>query len=206
MELEKGFCIWFTGVPAAGKSTVATAVEKRLRARGVKLENLDADEVRKNLSPDLKFSKEDRDMNTKRLAYMASLLCRNGASALIAAVASYREFRDRARRMIPHFVEVWVDCPTEECRRRDPKGLYAKGDRGEVNDIAGVHQPYEAPLNPEVHLKTDQCTVDEAADMVIRRLEELGYLPKADAEGGDEVYSAEEEEKIKERLKSLGYL
>jgi len=120
MELELGFCIWFTGVPASGKSTVAQAVEQRLRARGVKVENLDADEVRKNLSPDLRFSKEDRDMNTKRLAYMASLLCRNGASALIAAVASYREFRDRARRMIERFVEEWEDCPLEECRRRDP--------------------------------------------------------------------------------------
>jgi len=203
MVLEKGFCIWFTGVPASGKSTIAGAVEKRLRARGVKLENLDADEVRKNLSPDLKFSKEDRDMNTKRLAYMSMLLCRNGVSALVAAVASYREFRDRARRMIDNFVEVFVDCPTEVCRQRDPKGLYARGDRGEVNDIAGVHQPYEEPLDPEVHLKTDQMTVDEAADTVIRRLEELGYLPREDAE---EVYSPEEEEKIKARLKSLGYL
>jgi len=203
MELEKGFCIWFTGVPASGKSTVAAAVERRLRERGLKVENLDADEVRRNLSPDLKYSKEDRDMNTKRLAYLASLLCRNGVSALIAAVASYREFRDRARRLIDHFAEVWVDCSLEECRRRDPKGLYARGDRGEVDDIAGVHQPYEAPLNPEVHLKTDQMSVDEAADLVIRRLEELRYLPRDE---DDEVYSPEEEEKIKRRLKALGYL
>jgi len=199
--MEKGFTVWFTGVPAAGKSTIAKEVEKILRSRGLKVENLDADEVRQNLSPDLKWSKADRDLNTKRLTFMAKLLSRNGVAVLIAAAASYREFRDRARRELDNFVEVWVKCSLEECKRRDPKGLYARGERGEVNDIEGWHQPYEEPLNPELVLETEKYSVDECVAQVIAKLEELGYLPSA-----DEVYSAEEEAKVEERLRGLGYI
>jgi len=199
--MEKGFTVWFTGVPAAGKSTIAKEVEKILRSRGLKVENLDADEVRQNLSPDLKWSKADRDLNTKRLTFMAKLLSRNGVAVLIAAAASYREFRDRARRELDNFVEVWVKCSLEECKRRDPKGLYARGERGEVNDIEGWHQPYEEPLNPELVLETEKYSVDECVAQVIAKLEELGYLPSA-----DEAYSAEEEAKVEERLRGLGYI
>jgi len=199
--MEKGFTVWFTGVPAAGKSTIAKEVEKILRSRGLKVENLDADEVRQNLSPDLKWSKADRDLNTKRLTFMAKLLSRNGVAVLIAAAASYREFRDRARRELDNFVEVWVKCSLEECKRRDPKGLYARGERGEVNDIEGWHQPYEEPLNPELLLETEKYSVDECVAQVIAKLEELGYLPSA-----DEAYSAEEEAKVEERLRGLGYI
>jgi len=202
--MEQGFVVWFTGVAASGKSTVAREVENRLRARGLKVENLDADEVRKNLSPDLGYSLEARDINTKRLAYMGQLLSRNGVAVLIAAVSSLRSYRDRARSWISNFVEVWTKCPQEVCRQRDPKGLYLRADRGEINDIAGVHQPYEEPLAAEVVLETDRQSPQQCADQVIAKLEELGCLaPEPEQQ---QVYSPEEEEKIKARLRALGYL
>lgn len=199
--MQTGFAIWFTGVPSSGKSTIASEVERILRGRGLKVENLDADDVRQNLSPDLKWSKADRDLNTKRLTFIAKLLSRNDVAVMIAAAASYREFRDRARREIDHFVEVWVKCSLEECKRRDPKGLYARGERGEVNDIEGWHQPYEEPLNPEAALDTEQLSVEEAAAQVIAKLEDLGYLSPEES-----VYSEEDEAKVEERLKGLGYI
>jgi len=208
---EKGVVIWFTGIPGSGKSTIAGAVEQRLRARGLDVENLDADEVRANLSPNLGFTPEARDENTKRLAWLASLLSKYGVNVLIAAVAPLRYHRDRARMWCEKFVEVFVDCPLEVCQERDPKGLYARAARGEVNDIAGMHMPYEAPANPEVHLRTHEMSIDECADAVMAKLEELGYLPgqaegAAGAEQGEGPYSADEEKKVEDRLRGLGYL
>jgi len=206
--MGKGFVAWFTGVPASGKSTIAALVEQKLRARGLNVENLDSDEVRRNISPNLGYTMEARDENTKRLAFLGKLLSRNGVAVLITAVSSLRKFRDRARAQVENFVEVYVTCPLEECRKRDPKGLYLRGDRGEVQDIAGVHQPYEQPLNAEVVLETDRCTADQCAEKVIGFLETIGYIsqcatPKASV---GEPYSAEEEEKIKKRLRDLGYI
>lgn len=175
--MEKGVVIWFTGVPAAGKSTIATAVQQRLEALDLPVENLDADEVRKNLSPNLGYDEAARDENTKRLAWFAMKMSAYGANVMIAAVAPRQAYRDRAREWCEKFVEVFVDAPLEVCQQRDPKGLYARASRGEVNDIAGMHQPYEAPVNPELHINTTECTVDEAADMVMAKLVELGYLP-----------------------------
>ncbi len=175
--MDKGVVIWFTGVPAAGKSTIAQGVAARLEAMGLPVENLDADEVRKNLSPNLGYDEAARDENTKRLAWFASKLSKYGANVMIAAVAPRQAYRDRAREWCEKFVEVFVDAPLEVCQQRDPKGLYARAARGEINDIAGMHQPYEAPGNPELHIKTNECTVDEAADMVMAKLVELGYLP-----------------------------
>lgn len=209
MSVEAPGCVmWFTGVPAAGKSTVAKAVEEKLLARGLKVENLDADEWRARMSPDLKYGPQDMDLNTKRLAYVGKLMSKHGVTVIIAAVAPMREYRDRARDWIDNFVEVFVDCTTEECKKRDPKGLYAKGDKGIVNDIPGIHVPYEAPENAEVHLHTDKFSIDDSADQVMTRLEELGYIPVQYGvmDDDDEVYSEEEEEKIKERLRGLGYL
>lgn len=200
---QQGCAVWFTGMAASGKSTIATAVEEILRARGLRVENLDADEVRQNISPDLKWSKADRDMNTKRLAFLGQLLSRNGVVALITAVSSLREFRDRARRMIPRFVEVWARCPVEILKQRDPKGLYARAARGEVNDIAGIHQPWEEPLAAEVVLDTDRASIEECAKAVVAKLEELCYIPACAEEP---AYSEEEEERVKARLQALGYL
>lgn len=193
------FFLWFTGVPASGKSTIAAAVEEMLRQRGIPVENLDADEIRANLSPDLGYTERDRDINTKRLAFLGSLLEKHDVSAIVAAVSSLQRFRDRARELSRNFVEVYVQCPVEVCMERDPKGLYAKAKRGEVNDIAGLHQLYEVPVAPEVICESDKETVEESALRVIVKLEELGLLPP-------ENYTFEDEEKIKERLRSLGYL
>lgn len=193
------FVLWFTGIAASGKSTIAREVEKILGERGIPVENLDADEIRKNLSPDLGYTEKDRDMNTKRLAFLAALLEKHGVSALVAAVSSLQRFRDRARGMSRNFLEIYVKCPVEVCMERDPKGLYAKAKRGEVNDIAGLHQPYEVPVHPEVICETDKETVEESARRVILKLEEMGLLPP-------ESYTFEDEEKIKVRLKNLGYL
>ncbi len=201
MGVEKGTLIWFTGIPASGKSTIAGEVEKELRRRGIKVENLDADEIRANLSPDLGYTAEARDINTKRLAFMGKMMARNGVSTIVAAVSSLRRFRDRARDWVDQFVEVWVKCPVDECQVRDPKGLYARAARGEVSDIAGLHQPYEEPLKPELILETKDLTVEECARKVIEKLEELKYIP---VQGG--AYSEEDEEKIMERLKGLGYV
>ena len=193
------FFLWFTGIPASGKSTIAKEVERMLQERGIPIENLDADEIRANLSPDLGYTAKDRDINTKRLAFLGSLLEKHGVSAIVAAVSSLERFRERAREMSRNFVEVYVQCPVDVCMERDPKGLYARARKGEVNDIAGLHQPYEAPVDPEVICESDKETVEESAAKVILRLEEMGLLPPLN-------YTFEDEEKIKERLRSLGYL
>lgn len=203
MEMEKGFCIWFTGIAGSGKSTIGKQVVKILRERGIKIEDFDADEVRSHISPNLGYSLEARDENTKRLAFFASILTRNGISAYVAAESSLRKFRDRARGMIPHFVEIYVKCPVEECRKRDPKGLYKKADEGKIKDLAGVHQPYEEPLNAELTLDTVKMGVDECVMAVIRKLEELKYIPAVDEKTG---YSSEEEAKVRKRLENLGYM
>ena len=206
--MEKGFVVWYTGVAASGKSSIGKEVVRRLRERGVQIEDFDADEVRANISPNLGFTLEARDENTKRLAFFGSILARNGVAASIAAVSSLRRFRDRARSMIDQFVEVFVSCPLEECKRRDPKGLYKKGEEGKINDIAGWHQPYEEPLHAEVVLDTATLSIEASADTVMATLEALGYIPKTgDATEATETgYSPEEDAKIKKRLTDLGYL
>jgi adenylylsulfate kinase len=196
---EHGAVIWFTGVAASGKSTIATLVEQQLRDLGLEVENLDADEVRQNLSPNLGFTPEARDENTKRLAWMCKTLSKHGVFVLVAAESPMRSHRDRARSWTQKFVETWVTCPLEVCKDRDPKGLYARGDRGEVNDIAGWHMPYEEPLNPEVICRTDQSSVEDCARLVMSKLLELGYLQVGD-------YSESEQAAVEARLRDLGYL
>ncbi len=201
--MAQGAVIWFTGVPASGKSTIAGKVQERLQARGLPVENLDADEVRQNLSPNLGYTAEARDENTKRLAWMGMLLSKYGANVLVAAVSPLRYHRDRAREYCPRFVEVSVVASLETCKQRDPKGLYARGERGEINDIAGWHMPYEESENGEVVINTEQISPDEAADLVMAKLEELGYLASSDRE---QPYSADEEQQVAERLEGLGYM
>lgn len=173
---EQGTVIWFTGTPASGKSTIATIVENRLKEMGEPVENLDADEVRSNLSPNLGYTEEARDENTKRLAWMGQLLTKYGCNVVVAAVSPLREYRQRAREWAPKFVEIHVDCTLEECKNRDPKGLYARAEKGEIDDIAGWHMPYEEPQEPEVYVQTTECSAPEAANRVMEKLEELGYL------------------------------
>ncbi|MGQ9603653.1 MAG: adenylyl-sulfate kinase [bacterium] len=202
--MEKGALIWFTGIPASGKSTIGRALCEELRKKGFKVENLDADEIRANISPDLGYTPEARDLNTKRLAFLGKLLCRNGVFAVVAAVSPLRFHRDRARSMVDYFVEVFVKASVETCKKRDPKGLYKRAERGEVKDIAGIHMPYEEPLKPEVICNTEAEDVDTCVRKIIATMETLGYLPKAAGEAP--TVGAEEEEKIKQRLRGLGYI
>jgi adenylylsulfate kinase len=175
--VERGFTLWFTGLSGAGKTTIANAVEPLLRERGLKVEVLDGDVVRTNLSKGLGFSKEDRDTNILRIGFVAHLLSRNGVAAITAAISPYRDIRDQVRQQIGDFVEVYVKCPLDELVKRDVKGLYAKAIRGEIANFTGVSDPYEEPLAPEVVVETDRETVDESVSKVLAALEERGYLP-----------------------------
>ena len=175
--MANGCVIWITGISSAGKSTIAAGVEEQIREMGLPLENLDADEVRANLSPNLGFSEEALDENTKRIAWMAKMLSKHGVNVLVAAVSPRRRHRDRAREWCPNFVEVQLVCPLEVCRERDPKGLYARADRGEINDIAGLHRPYEEAENAEVVVRKHEVTAEEAAQAVVNKARELGFLP-----------------------------
>lgn len=173
---HQGFTVWFTGLSGAGKSTIAEALVRKLRERNVKVELLDGDVVRTNLSKGLGFSKEDRDINIRRIAFVCHLLSRNNVCAIGAAISPYRAIRDEARAMIGNFVEVFADTPIEVCEQRDVKGLYAKARAGELKQFTGVDDPYEPPLNPEVVCRTVEETPEESADKIIRKLDELGYL------------------------------
>jgi adenylyl-sulfate kinase len=172
--MNRGLTIWFTGLSGAGKSTLATMLACELEELDCRVELLDGDEVRKNLSSGLGFSKADRDANIRRIAYVAKLLSRNGVVAITAAISPYREVRDEARSEIHNFVEVFVDCPIEVCERRDVKGLYARARRGEIAQFTGASDPYEPPLNPEVTVYTHLETPEESVDRILAVLDDLG--------------------------------
>jgi len=172
----RGFTLWLTGLSGAGKSTLATAVGHELRRRGVRVEVLDGDEVRQNLSKGLGFTREDRDTNIRRIGYVAKLLTRNGVVVITAAISPYRAVRDEVRREIGAFVEVYVKASLDECVRRDTKGLYRRALAGEIPQFTGVSDPYEEPLRPELAIDTEREVVGESAARVIDRLVELGYL------------------------------
>jgi len=200
--MRKGFTIWFTGLSGSGKSTLAQMVEETLLERGLNVEVLDGDVVRTNLSKGLGFSKEARDINIRRIGFVCNLLTRNGVAAIAAAISPYKAIRDENRALIGRFVEVYCEAPMDTLVERDVKGLYKKALAGEIKGFTGVDDPYEAPVNPEVVVNTAAESVVESHDKIIRTLELMGYIP-AD-ENAD--YSADEEEKIKKRLKDLGYL
>src|SRR5690348_7976827 len=172
----RGFTLWLTGLSGAGKSTLATAVAHELRRRGVRVETLDGDEVRQNLSKGLGFSREDRDTNIRRIGYVAKLLTRNGVVVISAAISPYRAVRDEVRREIGAFVEVHVKASLDECVRRDTKGLYARALAGEIAQFTGVSDPYEEPLAPELVVDTEREDVATSSARVIDRLVELGHL------------------------------
>jgi adenylylsulfate kinase len=175
---DTGLTLWFTGLSGAGKSTVAEIVEHKLATRGLKVEVLDGDVVRTNLSKGLGFSKEDRDTNIRRIAFVADLLSRNGVVAITAAISPYREIRDEARgKMGERFVEIYVKASVEECARRDVKGLYEKAFKGEIKEFTGVSDPYEPPSAPEITLDTENETPEESASKVLAYVEERLGVP-----------------------------
>ena len=172
----KGFTLWFTGLSASGKSTLAERVAKSLREAGRRVEGLDGDEGRTHLCRGLGFTKEGRDTNVRRIGYVAHLLVRNGIVAVAAAISPYRDVRDENRALIGEFVEVFVECRLEECRRRDPKGLYARAVAGQIAQFTGVSDPYEPPLMPEVVVRTAQETVEESTVRILDAIRIRGYV------------------------------
>ncbi|MBP6876264.1 MAG: adenylyl-sulfate kinase [Candidatus Eisenbacteria bacterium] len=199
----KGFTLWFTGLSGSGKSTLATAVAEELRKRNLKVEILDGDVVRTNLSKGLGFSKEDRDINIRRIGFVCNLLSRNEVVAIAAAISPYKAIRNENRALIKRFVEVYCECPLEVLAERDVKGLYKKAMAGEIKGFTGVDDPYEAPENPEIRIRSDKETVSESVNKILRTLELMGRIP-ADPMAG--AIPAEEEARIKQRLAELGYL
>jgi adenylyl-sulfate kinase len=183
---DRGFTIWFTGLSGAGKSTLSDVLKKRLNAYGRNVEILDGDVVRTHLSKGLGFSREDRDTNIKRIAFVCSLLTRNGVVCISAAIAPYREAREWARKEIGNFVEIYVKCSIEVCRQRDVKGLYKLVDEGKIRNFTGIDDPYEEPGSPELVVETDKETVGESANRILAKLVELGYL-EIEADQTDET-------------------
>ncbi|MEM1279867.1 MAG: adenylyl-sulfate kinase [Cyanobacteria bacterium P01_H01_bin.152] len=176
---NRGVTVWLTGLSGAGKSTITDALTQRLLERKCKLEVLDGDIVRTNLTKGLGFSKEDRDINVRRIGFVSHLLTRNGVIVLVSAISPYRAVREEVREMIGDFMEVYVSAPLEVCESRDVKGLYKKARAGEIKQFTGIDDPYEPPANPEVNCETHRESLDESVDKVIAKLEEMGYLPAA---------------------------
>jgi bifunctional enzyme CysN/CysC len=168
---NRGCAIWLTGLSSAGKTTLSRALCQRLSARGLRVEMLDGDEIRRELWPDLGFSKRDRDENIHRLGFLAGMLARNGVVAIVAAISPYRAARQEARRQVASFVEVYVNAPLETCQQRDVKGLYRKVRDGEIRGVTGVDDPYEAPEAPEVECRTDRETVAESLEKIMQYIE-----------------------------------
>ncbi|MFZ9738405.1 MAG: adenylyl-sulfate kinase [Prochlorotrichaceae cyanobacterium] len=173
---QRGVTLWFTGLSGAGKTTISDALEIILRERNCKLERLDGDIVRENLTKGLGFSKEDRDTNIRRIGFVAHLLTRNGVIVLVSAISPYRSIRQEVRETIGDFVEVFVNAPLNVCEDRDVKGLYARARAGEIKNFTGIDDPYEAPLNPEVECRTDLESLEESVGKIVTYLETHGYL------------------------------
>lgn len=203
------FTLWFMGRPASGKSTLAKRVEAELRQRGKQVENLDGDELRENLHPDLGFTREDRALNNRRTAFICRLLNRNGISVVNAMITPFRDAQREARDIVEpdgDFVLVYVKCSLEECARRDPKGLYEQANRGDLENFTGINHPFQEPHNPDIVVNTERQLVEECVDSVVEYLMEDGIL------SGDATMDyrfdidGEEEAEILERLVDLGYL
>ncbi len=182
---RKGFTVWFTGLSGSGKTTLSNLLHHRLQEMGItNVEVLDGDVVRTHLSKGLGFSKQDRDTNIRRIGWVAQLLTKHGIPNLVAAISPYREVREEVRGMVEgaggkgSFIEVFVDCPVDVCERRDTKGLYAKARRGEIKNFTGIDDPYEPPLDPELHLETDSTMPEECVERILDHLAAKGLLPQ----------------------------
>lgn len=179
--MSQAYTLWFTGLSGAGKSTLSELVFAELRRRNLKAELLDGDEVRTHLSKGLTFSKEDRDINIRRIGWICKLLTRNGVWALTAAISPYRDTRDDVRKEIGNFIEIYVECSLERLAQRDVKGLYRKALAGEIKNFTGVSDPYEPPLRPEITVNSEKQTVEESLGAILSYLEGRGLIPKTGA-------------------------
>ncbi len=177
---QKGILLWFTGLSAAGKSTIAHTLESELLKRGYLAAVLDGDNIRHGLNKDLGFSHDDREENIRRIGEVAKLFVGNGVITMTAFISPYRADRDRVRANIQNgdFVEIYVKCPMDELERRDPKGLYKKARAGEIKEYTGISAPYEEPANPEITLDTSELSLPECVDTVLNYLNQQGNLKK----------------------------
>jgi len=174
---QKGFVLWMTGLSGAGKTTIALILEKELQNRGLKIERLDGDVVRESLTRDLGFTAEDRAKNIERVTFVAKLLSRNGVGCVCSFISPYQSVRDHVSQNSTNFLEVFIDAPLDVVIERDVKGMYKKAIAGEIPNFTGISDPYEAPQNPDIHIRTDQQTPAESAAEIISQLEEIGFIP-----------------------------
>ena len=173
---QKGVSLWFTGLPCSGKSAIADRLAVILKDKGYRAERLDGDIVRQDLTRDLGFSKSDRDENIRRVTFVTKLLARNGVFVLTSFISPYREMRDRARSQVENFMEIYIKTSLETCIQRDVKGMDKKAMAGEIKEFTGVSDPYEEPLKPELVVETDNESLEDSTQKVLRRMTELGYL------------------------------
>jgi len=174
---HKGFTLWFTGIPCSGKSVLADVVAQDLRERGMKVERLDGDIVRKSLTRDLGFTEEDRNMNIERVTFVAKLLTRNGVAVLASFVSPYNKIRAYSRKEIGNYILVYVKCPVEVCEQRDVKGMYAKARAGKIENFTGINHPFEEPNHADIIVESDKQTVEESKATILKALDKKGYLP-----------------------------
>jgi len=174
---HKGFTLWFTGLACSGKSVLADAVADDLKDRGMKVERLDGDIVRKSLTRDLGFSDEDRRMNIERITFVAKLLTRNGVAVLASFISPFNDIRRYSREEIGDYILVYVKCALEECERRDVKGMYAKARAGKIKEFTGIDSPFEEPDKADIIVETDNQTVEESKKIILNSLKKMGYIP-----------------------------
>ncbi len=199
---SKAFTVWFTGLSRSGKSTLANMMCDSLSELGLKAESLDSGRIRREFNKELGFTREEIEKNLKRLVYDCRMLNRNGVVAIVAAISPYKSLRDAIREKIGSFVEVYCDATVQELQERDPEGLFAKAQRNEIPNVAGVNAPYEPPDKPEVHLKTARDSPERCLQTILQTLEILEYIPTR----ATSAYTAQEEAMIKNRLRELGYI
>lgn len=171
------FGIWLTGLPASGKSAITTALKPKLEALGLRVEVLESDELRRALTPAPTYSREERDLFYRALAFFGSRLVAHGVTVIFDATANRRAYRDSARKLIPHFMEVAVECPIEVCMARDKKGTYKKGQAGESATVPGLQDTYEAPLHPDLRIDSTGTSPKVAADLILAALRERRIIP-----------------------------
>jgi len=174
---HKGFTLWFTGLVSSGKSVLADALADDLKKRGMKVERLDGDIVRKSLTRDLGFSDEDRRTNIERVTFVAKLLTRNGVAVLASFISPFNDIREYSRKEIGTYILVYVKCPIEVCEQRDVKGMYAKARTGEITQFTGIDSPFEEPDMADIIVDTSKQTIEESKEIILKALSKMGYLP-----------------------------
>jgi adenylylsulfate kinase len=203
------FTLWFMGRPSAGKSTLASRVEDRLVDRGYQIENMDGDEIRKHLHPELGFSREDRGTNNRRTAYIAKLLNRNDIPVIVGMITPFRDSQEQARDIVEdegEFILIYVKCSVEAAEERDPKELYEQARQGKIEKFTGINHPFQEPLNPDIVVDTEEQSIEEGVEHVLRKLKERGLMDELLDEEYNFPITRTEEKEVTDRLKRLGYL